>query len=173
MLVASYVFGALGVLCTIVIYQQKKRGALLLSKLVSDLIWFLHYVFLGAYSGTAIAIIGALRELIFMNREKKWAKHPAWLVLFLGLSVLCGVLTWKNLFSIFPCIASAISVISFWIGKPKLSRFLSYPISACMLTYDIACVSVAGIINEIVSISSAIVGNLRLDKKSIPEASAK
>lgn len=129
MLVASYIFGFLGIGSTILIYQQRKRGGLLLYKLISDLLWLLHYVFLGAYSGAAIALIGAIRELVFMNKEKRWAKPPFWLILFLLLSALTGFLTWAGVFSIFPCIASAISVIGFRIGSPRLSRALSYPIS--------------------------------------------
>lgn len=161
------IFGALGIASTFLIYQQKTRTGLILSKLLSDVIWFLHYFLLSAYSGAAIAVIGIVRELIFVNKEKKWAKHPFWLYFFLVLSFGCAYFTWKNVFSILPCIASAVSVISFWIGKPKLSRLLSYPISACMLSYDIAVGSVMGIINEIFTIGSSVIGYLRLDKKKV------
>lgn len=161
----SNIFGILGIGSTVLIYQQKTRKGLILSKLLSDVIWFLYYFSLSAYSGAAIAIIGMIRELVFINREKKWAKHPAWLVFFLILSFGCAIFTWKNAFSILPCIASAISVISFWIGKPGLSRILSYPISACMLTYDIVCVAILGIVNELFTVTSSVIGTIRLDRK--------
>lgn len=161
------IFGALGIAATILIYQQKTRTGLILSKLLSDVIWFLHYFMLSAYSGAAIAVIGIIREIIFVNKEKKFAKHPFWLFFFLILSFGCAYFTWKNLFSILPCVASAVSVISFWIGKPVLSRLLSYPISASMLTYDIAIGSSMGIINEIFTIISSVIGYLRLDKKKV------
>ena len=164
-MLASNIFGALGIASTILIYQQKTRKGLILSKLLSDVLWFLHYFFLCAYSGAAIAVIGMVRELVFVNREKKWAKHPFWLVFFIGVSLGCAYFTWKGIFSIFPCIASAVSVISFWIGNPKLSRFMSYPISACMLTYDIAFGSVMGIINEIFTVVSSIIGFFRHDRR--------
>lgn len=62
-------------------------------------------------------------------------------------------------------ICSAVSVISFWIGNPRLSRILSYPISACMLTYDVACGAVFGIVNELFTVISSIIGAIRLDRK--------
>lgn len=161
----SNIFGMLGIGSTVLIYQQKTRKGLVLSKLLSDVIWFLYYFSLSAYSGAAIAVIGMIRELVFVNKEKKWAKHPLWLVFFLALSFGCAVFTWKNAFSLLPCIASAVSVISFWIGKPKLSRILSYPISACMLTYDVACAAVLGIVNEVFTVISSIIGAIRLDRK--------
>ena len=161
----STIFGILGIGSTVLIYQQKTRKGLILSKLLSDVIWFLYYFSLSAYSGAAIAVIGMIRELVFINREKKWAKHPIWLIFFLALSFGCAIFTWKNIFSILPCIASAVSVISFWIGNPKLSRFLSYPISACMLTYDIASVAILGTVNELFTVISSVVGFFRHDRK--------
>ena len=161
----STIFGVLGMATTVLIYQQKTRRGLILSKLLSDVIWFLYYICLSAYSGAAIAVIGMIRELVFINREKKWAKHPIWLVFFLMLSFISAIITWKNIFSVLPCIASAISVVSFWIGNPKLSRKLSYPISACMLTYNITSVAIIGVINEIFTVISSIIGTIRLDRK--------
>ena len=165
MIIASYVFGILGVLCSVVIYQQKSRKNLLISKLVSDVIWFLHYFFLGAYSGAAIAAIGMIRELVFVNRDKKWGRSLLWLPIFIVISIICTIFTWKNLFCIFTCIASILSVISFYIGIPKVSRILSFPISGCMLTYDIANLSIAGIVNEIMSLTSSLIGYIRHDRK--------
>lgn len=165
MTIASYIFGILGIGTSILIYQQRKRIGLLISKLLSDVIWFFHYLFTYAYSGAAIAVIGLVREIIFINRSKKWAKSPLWLVLFLLLSAGAGVVTWKNVFSIFPCIASALAVISFWIGNPKLSRILSFPISAFMLTYAISFNGYLVIANEILSLISSTVGIIRHDIK--------
>lgn len=165
MIILSNIFGFLGICSTVIIYQQKNRKALLVCKLLSDLIWFLHYLFLGAYSGAAIAAIGAFRELVFVNREKRWGRSMLWLPFFIIVSVVCTVLTWKSVFSVFTCVASCLSVIGFYIGKPRLSRILSFPISACMLTYDIASRSIAGIVNEIFAITSSIVGLLILDRK--------
>ena len=165
MIALSYIFGAFGIASTVVIYQQKQRTGLILSKLVSDAIWFFHYFFIAAYAGAAIAAIGFLRELIFMNKEKKWAKSKAWLVLFIALSVLAGIFTWKGAISVLPCIASVIAVIGFWIGNPWLSRILSFPISALMLTYDIAYTAIMAIINEIFTVISSVVGIIRYDVK--------
>ena len=159
------IFGFFGICSTAVIYQQKSRRSLLVSKLVSDVIWFLHYFLLGAYSGAAIAFIGALREIVFVNKSKKWATSPLWLPIFILISVVCTVLTWKNIFTSFTLIASCLSIIGFFIGKPKFSRILSFPISACMLTYDIASKSIAGVINEIFALTSSVIGLLIIDRK--------
>ena len=172
MITLSYVAGFLGIVSTVVIYQQKTRIGLLITKLISDVIWFCQYALIGAWSGAAISVIAIIRELIFINRKKKWANSPLWLLLFILFSGVSGILTWKNLYSIFPCIASALAVIGFWIGRPKLSRFLSYPISSCMLTYAISNTAYMAIINELLSIGSSVVGNIRHDFKNRTDNSA-
>lgn len=160
------IFGLAGVLSTIFIYQQKSRVGLLIAKLISDIIWFMYYFLQAAYSGAAVAVIGIIRELIFINKEKKWAKHIIWLYFFIALAIISAIITWKSWFSILPMVASIVSVISFWIGKPKTSRILSFPISACMLSYDLLLSPFAiwGVANEILAVSSSIVGLVRLDK---------
>ena len=163
--ILSNLFGVLGVCSTVVIYQQKRRRSLLLSKLASDILWFLHYLFLGAYSGAAIAAVGVLREIIFARRTANDRRGKLWLPVFLAVSILSTVLTMKNWFALLAAIASCLSVVSFFIGKPKLSRILSFPISACMLTYDVVNSSIAGIINEIFALCSSAVGLIILDRK--------
>lgn len=162
------IFGLAGVLSTVFIYQQKSRYGLLVAKLISDVIWFAYYFSQSAYSGAAIAVIGIIRELIFINKEKKWAKHIFWLYFFIVLSIISAFITWKSWYSILPMIASIASVIGFWIGKPKTSRILSFPISACMMSYDLLLspIAVWGVANETLAISSSIIGLVRLDKKS-------
>ncbi len=61
-------------------------------------------------------------------------------------------------------IASLIAITSFWIGNPKLSRMLSYPIAVCMLIYDFKVAAVSGIVNELLTLVSSTIGVLRHDK---------
>ena len=63
--------GALGILANCIIYQQKSGKGLLLCKLISDVLWLLHYLLLGAYSAAAVALIGGFREFVFYKENKK------------------------------------------------------------------------------------------------------
>ena len=54
-----------------------------------------------------------------------------------------------------PSIASATSVVSFYIGNSLLTRLLSFPISACMGTYSAMNGSIAGIANELLTVASS------------------
>ena len=165
------ILGAAGVVIGILLYQQKNRKSLLAYKLTLDIIWLVHYILIGAYSGAAVAAIAACREIIFVKRVPKKSSAMIWLPIFISAAVITTVLTWNNAFSLFTMFASCIAVISFFIGNPKLSRILAFPVCGCMLTYDVACRSLAGVVNETVAILSSLVGIIRLDRNNKSEAS--
>jgi hypothetical protein len=166
------ILGGVGVIIAILLYQQKNRKSLLAFKLTLDLVWLVHYVLIGAYSGAAVAAIAALREIIFVKRDPKKSSAIIWLPIFISTAIVTTVMTWNNIFSLFTLFASCIAVISFFIGNPKLSRILAFPVCGCMLTYDVACRSVAGVVNESFAILSSLVGIIRLDRNKTEKVSA-
>ena len=162
--ILAFVFGALGVVGNIVIYQFKSGKKILLGKLVSDISWTLHYICLCAFSGAAIAGIGFIRDGVFLHQDKKWAQSKAWLWIFFALSIVSAFLTWKSVFSILPAIASVLLIFSLWKNKPMLVCILAFPISTLMLAYNIYCGSYFGIANEILTLISAFIGVFKNQK---------
>lgn len=160
-----YLFGALGIGTNILIYQQKTGQKLIGYKLVSDVFWALHYLFLGAYSGVAVATVAALREIVYYNKEKRWASSRAMPFFFMALTVALGIVTWGGYLSLFTLFASLVAVAGFWKKSPRLSRVLAFPIATSLLIYDILCGSYLGIVNECVSMISATVGIIRYKRK--------
>ncbi len=158
--ILSWIIGGVAVLINMLIYQQKGRKNLLYYKLASDVVWALYYLSAFAYPAMAIAIIGIFREIVFVNKEKKWAKSKLWFVFFILVSIGSAALTWKNAFSILPAAASILSVIGFWIGNPTVSRIMALPISGCMGIYDVtnpAGVLYLGLANEAMTVVSVII----------------
>lgn len=133
---------------------------------MADILWTAHYSLLGAWSGAAVCGIGILRETVFLNKHRKWADSKLWLAFFFLLSIVSASLTWKNAFSILPACASALSILSFWIGKPKLTRVLQLPISISFLIYNIVSLSYTGMVNEVMTLSSLAVAWLRNSGKT-------
>ncbi len=155
-----------GIILNMLIYQQKDRAHLLRCKLLADSMALLSYLFLLAYTGAVVAALGMIRSIVFINRtHHKWASNPAWMYIFLALVIVSGIFTWKSIFSLLPMAASIISVISFWIGKPRISRILSFPISGLMMSYDFTVQAYIFIIGETMTIISSVLGIIRNDIK--------
>lgn len=150
----GHISGAVGIAVNVLIYQQKNNKGILFLKLLSDIVWMIHYLLISAYSGAAVALIGIVRELVFIFVKKH---RERWLILFLVISFVSSYLTYKNIYSILPALASAISVISFWQKSPIRTKYLSLPISACMGVYSFMNGSFSGVCNEILTVISSVV----------------
>ncbi len=158
---AGKIAGYAAVAASVVIYQQKSRSRLLIWKATADVLWIVHYLLLGGYTGAAVTGVALLREAVFFRSDRHSKEGKIILGCFLCISVISSVLTWGSIFSVFAMFGSLISIVSFWIGEPKVSRILAFPISACMLTYGVSNGSAAVLINEVLVITSSAIALLR------------
>jgi|GEM_PF-489193 len=161
---AAWVAGALGVAINLILYQQTTSKRVLLFKLLSDVAWAVQYLLLGAYTGFGIACIAVLREGVFYKVDRKSTKGVVCLALFTVLSVVCAAVTWRSAYSLLPAIGSVISVFGFYLAIPRLSRLLALPISLCMGLYSLEVGSVLGVVNEVITVLSALVGIVCIDR---------
>ncbi len=159
------IIGFVAMAIIVVSYQQKSHKNILTLQMISGLLFTVHYLMLGAYTGAVMNLLGAFRSLVYSNRRKKWASSVLWPTGFSVAFLISGILTWENIFSVFPLIAMLMSSIVLWIEQPKINRMLSLPTSGCWLIYNIKTLSYPGIITEIFVLSSIIIGILRLDIK--------
>ncbi|MBR3803671.1 MAG: YgjV family protein [Clostridia bacterium] len=147
-------------------YQQKSHKNILVFQMVSGLLFTLHFFLIGAYTGCVSNLIGAFRSMIYANRDKnKFTGFKLWPVIFSIIFTVSGIMTWDNVFSVFPIVAMVASSVVLWIDSPKINRAFSMPTSACWLIYNIPTRSFAGIATEIFVLSSIVVGMIRLDRK--------
>lgn len=147
------------------IYQQKSKKGLLLYKGCSDLLWITHYLIIGGYTGAAVTGVALVREILFFKNDLHDKKGKLVLMCFLCAAAVCAWITWSSIYSLLAMVASMMSVVSFWLGNPRITRILAFPIAGCMLTYGCINGSVAVMINETLIILSSLIGLIRLDRK--------
>lgn len=164
--IISTVFGAIGIIANTIIFWQKDRKKLLFAKLIADVVWTAHYGLLCAYTGAITCGISIIRETVFINKKRRWAQSNLWPILFVLISAVFGIVSWKNIINVLPICASILSVISFAIGKPNITRKFQLIISVLFLTYDIYVMSYAGIINEVCTLTSVAIALLFFRQKA-------
>ena len=166
MKLAATIIGYVAICVSIMIYQQKNRTRLLLWKIAADSVWIIHYLLLGAYTGAAITGIALARGLVFLRCERRSKLGKILLVCFLCVSITSSIMTWGSFYSLFALLASQMAIIGFWIGEPRLSRIMAFPISTSMLIYGVSAGSVAALINESLAMVSAAVGIIKNRQKT-------
>ncbi len=155
----------LGFLITFVcffIYYGKSRKQILIAKLTSDLLNVIQQALIGAYTGSLINMIATVREIVFYHRGKrKWASSILWLFLFLGLMGAAPLLTWNGPISLLPAVGSAFAVIAFYVENPTHTRIIGVVSQGFWLAYVIFTVNLGAILQNIILITSAILGLIR------------
>lgn len=162
MKIIAHFFGIGAMVSLFLIYQQKKRKGILISKLCADIFWVAHYWCLGGIAGLIPNAVGIFREIVFLNRKtKKWASYAVWPFIFIFISIGLGARTFYSVFNILPITASAFVTVSLWIDNPKLTKIISLPVCTAFMIYDFYIGSFVGIINESVSILSIILNLIK------------
>lgn len=157
--------GIIGLLFSVFSFQMNRHKSMMLMQIGACFFFGLQYFFLKAYTGTAVDLFSLIRNIIFIYRDKKWAKSPLWIVLFCIIFILSGVFTWDGIASLFMTLAMVINTISFSVKNPKLIRGTILVSSPMVLIYCIMTGSIGGIVNEILVEISSVVGLFRYDLK--------
>ncbi len=157
-------FGILGILTTVIVYQQKENKNLLFWKITTDLVWIVHYAANGNYSVVAITLVAILRSFVLLNAEKHaWARRRWWLAVFIACSLVFSLIAWKDWTSLLTLFSSLLCIVAYWVRIPRLTRLISIPGAALFLANIVINFSFWGFISETFLLVSAIVGFIRLD----------
>lgn len=163
----STLFGMAGIVCNVLVYQQKDAKRLLTVKLIGNIVWCLHYTFLGFTAGATITFLATCRELTFRTVDRKARAGDIAIGVFLVLACISAVVNWQKegALSLLTALASFLSVISFGKAIPSLSRKLCVPIAISMWVYNLLGRSLMGLVNESFTFVSTLVGMWRHDRK--------
>lgn len=153
--------GFVGIALNIWAVQFNKHWQIVLLKTLGSLMFTLQYVFLKAYTGLAMDGIGIFRNLLFIFVVKSEKTTLPWIILFSSLTIALGVLTFEGAISLLAIVAKLLSCVSYGIKSPKVIRMLNLPSSACWLVYNTLHFTLAGILNEILVITSIIIAEIR------------
>ncbi|MDY5231873.1 MAG: YgjV family protein [Eubacteriales bacterium] len=164
--IAAQVFGAVGILVFILLYQFNNMKSVLKAKMCMDVLWAAHYLLLGAYSGFATNMICLGRELVFFNNDKKPFNSKAWLWIFIAFNLISAILTRKGYYSVFPALAASLATVSFHQKSITVARIIGITNNILMFTYDIFVGSYMGLVGETLAFISVVIAIFRNARKS-------
>ena len=165
----AQIFGAFGMIALFVSYQQSERKRLIAGKLAADVMWVVHYLCLGAVGGAIPNFVGIFREIVFMQRDKKWARSAFFPIFFVCLNWILAISSADSLLSFLPIAASTFVTLSLWVKKPHITRLIGAGVSCAFIVYDVFVHSWIGIVNEsvaLISIAIALVREYRAKKNA-------
>ena len=167
--------GLLAMAFNILSYQQKTRNRAIAFQLCGGALFAVNFFLLNAIVGSILNVIAAIRAIIFLNKEKLHADHPAWLAGFVVSYLASYVLTFTafgkdptlmNLIIEFlPVVGMTATTISFRLNDAKSIRKYGLISSPSWLVYNLANFAIGAIFCEVLSLFSIVIGMIRLDRK--------
>lgn len=159
MYIIGQILGFIAFIVSIYAYQRVKKRDILLCMVISNIINLIHYFLIGAYSGSITKILAILRDLFIVLKEKnKSLSNLLFLIIFILIYIGVSIYTFTNILSLFPLIAAIIYIIPTWLGDSKTVKKTALFCYILWLIYNIYVLSIAGVIANIVSIASIIIG---------------
>ncbi len=178
--VVAQVLSVIGMAFNIVSFQQKSQKGVIICQFFGSILFSLSYFFLGAFIGALLNAIVLVRTIVFYLKDKTHATSPVWFVLFILSYCVCYLLVFtvfakpvtpQNLIiEVLPVVGLVAHSYAYMKDTSAMYRKMSFICSPCWLVYNIVNFSIGGIICEIISIASIIVGLFRHDIKKQPSS---
>lgn len=157
--ILTQVIGFAGMGLYISSFACKRSNWIVFLQVVGNGLFIVHFLTLGAYSGCiniAIAVCSNIVLLFFMN-GKKWAAWVGWRWLFCLLAVLACMVTWKDLYSLLPCISAIFFVLTNWTCRETVIRLGKIAVvGPGWIIYNFYVSSYSGVLSESFGIASAL-----------------
>jgi len=139
----------------------KSTKQILFLQTISFFFKTLHYYLLGGISGFLTSLISMIRNIIFY----KIKESKIWVVFFIIIYIIIGIITLKSIYTLLPVFATIIYTLIINYNNPKYLRYGIFITSLTWLIYNIYIISYSGIIIQIIMLISNIIAIIKLDKK--------
>ena len=131
-----------------------KRKLILILNSISQIMFGIHYILLGALSGTIVSFIGMIMFIIFSFKDKnKFFKSifiPLFFVLIYSGVGLYSYFKTHIIIEILPIICNYIAIYSFFRNKEIEIKTYNIPISILWITYNIFFSAWVGLVCQII-----------------------
>lgn len=163
----AQICGILIMLCNAISVQFKTKDKILICFVVANLFGIIQYFLLNAITGAVVYIISTIRCIVFYYYEKKDLKPAlAVLVVFEILAIICGALSWQNMWSIIPIIVTVIFTYGLWQKDLKVTRISTAITGFGWVFYNIVVIAYVGAIYDGALAISSIIALIRNKKNS-------
>ena len=127
----------------------------------------IHYYLLSGITGAICNLIGLFALFsIYIIEKYKWKNKNYIAGLFIITLFIINIVTFQNVFSIFPLIASIVVILSFMSDNEDFIRGIGVISAVCWLIYAIAYKSYISIVFEIITLVGTVIAFAKNTKNS-------
>ena len=173
--IAAQIIGIIAMTFSILSYQGKTQKSILAMQLCGTALFFINYVMLGSVAGGILNMLGAIRALLFLFKDKLKTDRLPWLIAFIVSYIMVYVLNFTMfgkeltvfnlIIELLPVIGMIALTIGFRLKDAAAVRKFGLINSPAWLIYNITVGSWGAILCEALALISIFIGIYRHDKK--------
>ena len=174
--VIAQAVGIVAMLFNIFSYQQKSAKRIITLQFFGASFFALNYLLLGKYIGAMLNLVGVIRAILFLKKEKTKVDRLFWVAIFGIAYVGAYVLNFtvvgvepipKNLIvEILPVIAMFATHLAYRCNSPRTLRYICLISSVSWLIFNIMSVAIGAILCEVFSLISIAIATIRENRKT-------
>lgn len=166
MILTGQIIGWIAAILTFASYQCKEHRTLLMVQTIATLSMSASYFFLGAMSGMLLNVICIIRNLVIYKRNTKFFSYAFWPYLLALLMGLGGASSWQGPMSLMIIVALMVNTLFLFSPDVQQLRKSILLTSSMIMIYNIFYQVWGGVANELIAISSSIIGLYRFRNKN-------
>lgn len=173
--IIAQAIGIIAMVFNIVSYQQKSAKRIIALQFFGASFFALNYLMLGAYIASMLNLVGVIRAVMFLKKDKTKVDRLGWVAVFgiayvaayvLNFTVLAKEPTVRNLIvEILPVIAMFATHLAYRCDSPKTLRYICLVSSVSWLIFNIVNFAIGAILCEVFSLVSIAIATVRQGQK--------
>lgn len=175
--IIAQIIGIIAMMFNILSYQGKKQRTVITMQLFGASLFAINFLMLGATIGGILNILGVIRAVVFIFKDKLKANHISWLISFTATYIAVYILNFtvfgkeptvfNFIIELLPVIGMLALNIGFSLKDSAGIRKCGLVSSPAWLIYNIFAGSWGAIICETFTLFSIFIGMFRHDKNNI------
>ena len=164
MILAGQIASWIAALLTFISYQCKDHKRLIVVQTFSTLSICISYLLLDAWSGMLLNIICLITNFIIYRKDIRIFTYSFWPYVLSGIMGIMGVVSWQGPMSLLIIVALAVNTLFLYFPDVQNLRKSILVTSTMVLIYNVFYSVWGGVLNELIAISSSVMGIYRYRK---------
>lgn len=170
-IILAQIFGFIALLFAAWSYLSKDKSSYFTKQSISNVIFCVQYLLLGAMSGFITSLVSIAKTVLFRQQQKKTGKISLWLLLIFEIFYfISGIFSYVDLISLIPVAVSLFYTWAAWQPDLKLTCCAGIAAGILWIIYNIHVGAYVSTISSSIEIIAGIVGLIKqLKSKKIKD----
>ena len=163
-IIFAQISGLLASICSMVSVHQNKKIKMLGFQILSNFLFVVQYILLGALAGASVYLLSIFRCYIFYQYEKlRKEKSVLILSIFIVITIISGLFCYQDIFSIIPIITAVLYTYAVWQNDLKTFRIIAFIVPVAISIYNFYVGAYVGALFAVIEAVSSFVAIIRFD----------